>query len=143
MWRAPGAQGSYRKDSGSALQHSQGPQFAATLAGQTALPFGQRLRATKRGQRTVLTPKLCGISVAFGTASFFMTDNDKTVRVDVCQRLLASLEEPMPMTKALYVKRLLRYRARFAQIASAKYDEGQFDTEVNVRVVRISASDLH
>jgi hypothetical protein len=90
----------------------------------------------------VLTPKLCGISVAFGTASFFMTDNDKTVRVDVCQRLLASLEEPMPMTKAQYVNRLQRYRARFAQIASAKYDEGLFDTEVNVLVVRISASDL-
>jgi hypothetical protein len=90
----------------------------------------------------VLTPKLCGISVAFGTASFFMTDNDKTVRVDVCQRLLASLEEPMPMTKAQYAKRLQRYRARFAQIASAKYDEGLFDAEVNVLVVRISASDL-
>ena len=58
-------------------------------------------------------------------------------------RLLASLEEPMPMTKAQYVKRLLRYRARFAQIASAKYDEGLFDSEVNVLVVRISASDLN
>jgi hypothetical protein len=67
--------------------------------------------------------KACGISVAFGTASFFMTDNQRTVRVDVCQRLL-------------------RYRARFAQIASAKYDEGQFASEVNVLVVRITAGDL-
>ena len=90
----------------------------------------------------MLTLKVCGISVAFGTASFFMLDQDKTVRVDVCQRLLASLDEPVPTTKAQFAKRLLRYRSRFAQIASAKYDEGQFDLEVNVFVVRISALDL-
>lgn len=90
----------------------------------------------------MLTLKVCSVSVAFGTASFFMTDNDKTVRVDVCQRLLASLEEPAPTSRAQYAKRLLRYRSRFAQIASAKYDEGQFDLEVNVFVVRISAVDL-
>jgi hypothetical protein len=90
----------------------------------------------------VLTLKVCSVSVAFGTASFFMTDNDKTVRVDVCQRLLASLEQPAPTSRAQYAKRLLRYRSRFAQIASAKYDEGQFDLEVNVFVVRISAVDL-
>ena len=97
----------------------------------------------QRGQCAVLTLKVCGISVAFGTASFFMLDQDKTVRVDVCQRLLASLEEPVPTTKAQFAKRLLRYRSRFAQIASAKYDEGQFDLEVNVFVVRITALDLH
>lgn len=90
----------------------------------------------------MLTLKVCSVSVAFGTASFFMVDNERTVRVDVCQRLLASLEEPVPTTKAQYAKRLLRYRARFAQIASAKYDEGLFDFEVNVFVVRISALDL-
>jgi lysyl-tRNA synthetase class II len=89
-----------------------------------------------------LNLKACGISVAFGTASFFMTDNERTVRVDVCQRLLASLEEPVPSSKAQYAKRLLRYRARFAQIASAKYDEGLFASEVNVLVVRITAGDL-
>ena len=90
----------------------------------------------------MLTLKVCGVSVAFGTASFFMTDAEKTVRVDVCRRLLASLEEPAPTTRAQYAKRLLRYRSRFAQIASAKYDEGQFDLEVNVFVVQISALDL-
>ena len=89
-----------------------------------------------------LSLKVCGISVAFGTASFFMTDHHRTVRVDVCQRLLASLEEPAPTSKAQYAKRLLRYRARFAQIASAKYNEGQVDFEVNVLVVRITARDL-
>jgi hypothetical protein len=89
-----------------------------------------------------LNLKACGISVAFGTASFFMTDNERTVRVDVCQRLLASLEEPAPSSKAQYAKCLLRYRARFAQIASAKYDEGLFASEVNVLVVRITAGDL-
>jgi hypothetical protein len=90
----------------------------------------------------MLNVKMCGTSVAFGTASFFMTDNDRTVRVDVCQRLLASLEEPAPTSKAQYASRLLRYRSRFAQIASVKYDEGRFDFEVNVRVVRITADDL-
>ena len=90
----------------------------------------------------MLNLKVCGVSVAFGTASFFMTDNDRTVRVDVCQRLLASLEEPTPSGKAQYADRLLRYRPRFAQIASAKYDEGRFGSEVNVLVVRITADDL-
>jgi hypothetical protein len=90
----------------------------------------------------VLSLKVCGISVAFGTASFFMSDSQRTVRVDVCQRLLASLEQPAPISKAQYAKRLLRYRARFAEIASAKYNEGQVDFEVNVLVVRISARDL-
>jgi len=85
---------------------------------------------------------MCGTSIAFGTASFFMTDDTRTVRVDVCQRLLASLEEPVPSSRAQYASRLLRYRSRFAQIASAKYDEGRFDFEVNVRVVRITADDL-
>ena len=91
----------------------------------------------------MLTLKVCGISVAFDTASFFMTDKERTVRVDVCQRLLASLEEPVPASRSDYATRLLRYRTRFAQIASAKYDEGQFATEVNVLVVRITDHDLN
>jgi len=90
----------------------------------------------------VLTLKGCDVSVAFGTASFFMMDSSKTVRVDVCQRLLASLEQPAPTTKAQYSKRLLTYRTRLAQIASAKYDEGEFEPEVNVLVVRLTAQDL-
>ena len=90
----------------------------------------------------MLTFKGCDVSVAFGTASFFMMDNNKIVRVDVCQRLLAGLEEPAPTTRAQYTRRLLSYRARLAQIASAKYDEGEFELEVNVLVVRLTAQDL-
>ena len=90
----------------------------------------------------MLTFKGCDVSVAFGTASFFMMDSNKIVRVDVCQRLLASLGEPSPTTKAQYSERLLSYRTRLAQIASAKYDEGEFELEVNVRVVRLTAEDL-
>jgi hypothetical protein len=97
----------------------------------------QRQEAT-----SVLTLKGCDVSVAFGTASFFMMDSSKTVRVDVCQRLLASLEEPAPTTKDQYSKRLPTYRTRLAQIASAKYDEGEFKLEVNVLVVRLTAQDL-
>ena len=92
--------------------------------------------------RQVLTLRQNAISDAFGTVSFFMTDNDKTLRVDVCQQLLASLERPRPTTKQAYVERLLSYRSELAQIATAKYEEGQFQREVNVLVVRVTASDL-
>jgi hypothetical protein len=109
---------------------------------RTPAPNAPRAARQLKKATPVLSLKVCGISVAFGTASFFMTDNQRTVRVDVCQRLLASLEEPAPSSKAQYAKRLLRYRARFAEIASAKYNEGQVDFEVNVLVVRISARDL-
>jgi len=71
-----------------------------------------------------------------------MTDNGKTVRVDVCQQLLAGLEQPAPTSKAQYAKRLLRYRARLAHIAAAKYDEGQYGFDLNVLVVQITADDL-
>src|SRR5262249_20020694 len=109
---------------------------------RTPAPNSPRASRELKTATPVLSLKLCGISVAFGTASFFMTDNQRTVRVDVCQRLLASLEEPAPTSKAQYAKRLLRYRTRFAQIATVKYNEGQVDFEVNVLVVRIGARDL-
>ena len=109
---------------------------------RTRAPNAPRAARQLKKAAPVLSLKVCGISVAFGTASFFMTDSQRTVRVDVCQRLLASLEQPAPASKAQYAKRLLRYRARFAEIASVKYHEGQVDFEVNVLVMRISARDL-
>jgi hypothetical protein len=83
------------------------------------------------------------VSVAFGVVSFFMTDEKRTIRVDVSQDLLARLEgPPPPVSKAGYVEVLTRHRRRFAEIAAAKYDEGQYEPEVNVLVVLIAANDF-
>ena len=80
--------------------------------------------------------------VAFGTVSFFMADDQRTVRVDVSKELLASLAEPPPKSHDDYIARLLRHRSLFEQIAAAKYDEGRFHGEVRVLVVRIDETDL-
>ena len=89
-----------------------------------------------------LVVKSWAISVAFGTVSFFMADDDKTVRVDVGQDVLARIEGSPPKTQDAYRKRLTRYMQQFAQIAAFKYDEGLYEPEVNVLVVRITATDL-
>ena len=82
------------------------------------------------------------VSVAFGVASFFMADDKKTVRVDVEKDLLARIEGAAPTSKGAYIERLSRHRQLFAQIAEAKYDDGQYEPEVGVFVVRITAGDL-
>jgi hypothetical protein len=55
-----------------------------------------------------LTFRSHAISVAFGTASFFMADENKTIRVDVPQGLLAGIEGPPPPTQGAYRERLVR-----------------------------------
>ena len=89
-----------------------------------------------------LTRKSRDISVAFGTASFFMADDDKTVRVDVDQGLLACIESPGPSTADGYRERLQRHRRQFTRIALLKYRAGLFKPEVRVLVVSITARDL-
>jgi hypothetical protein len=89
-----------------------------------------------------LAVKSRAVSDAFGVVSFFMADEDRTVRVDVARDVLARVGDPPPNSKATYVERLLRNRRLFAQIAAAKYDEGQYSPEVKVLVVRITADDL-
>ena len=81
-------------------------------------------------------------SVAFGTVSFFMADDDKTIRVDVPQDILARTEGPLPFSKHEFVERLKLYRRHFAQIATLKYLGGFYVPEVNVLVVRITDDDL-
>jgi len=90
----------------------------------------------------VLTVKSRAISAAFGVVSFFMSDEHRTIRVDVARDVLARVGDSPPNSKATYVERLLRYKRLFAQIAAAKYEEGQYSVEVNVLVVRITADDL-
>ena len=82
------------------------------------------------------------ISVAFGTASFFMAEDDKTIRVDVDQDVLARIEDPAPRTRDAYKERLTRHRRQFTRIAVLKYRAGFYKPEVRVLVVSITADDL-
>jgi hypothetical protein len=90
----------------------------------------------------MLALKAWAVSVAFGTVSFFMADDDRTIRVDVSQALLAQIDGPLPKSKDGYVERIARHRGLFAKIAAGKYDAGQYRPEVNVLVVRIDVDDL-
>ena len=80
--------------------------------------------------------------VAFGTVSFFMADDQRTVRVDVSQELLARIATPPPGSHDGYIARLQRHRSLFEQIAATKYEEGRFHSEVRVLVVQITDGDL-
>jgi hypothetical protein len=82
------------------------------------------------------------VSVAFGTVSFFMADENRTIRVDIPKELLARIEDPPAVSKEEYVARLARHRRHFAQIAALKYLGGLYVPEVNVLVVRITDEDL-
>jgi hypothetical protein len=89
-----------------------------------------------------LALKSRAVSFAFGVGSFFLADGAITVRVDVSNDLLARLAGPEAQSKAMLADLLVRHRAELAQIAAAKYDEGEYLSEVNVLVVRIDARDL-
>jgi hypothetical protein len=89
-----------------------------------------------------LVLKSRAISVAFGTVSFFMADDDKTIRVDVDQHLLADTDAPTPRTRDAYKARLTLHRRQLARIAGRKYRTGFYKPEVRVLVVSITADDL-
>ena len=80
--------------------------------------------------------------VAFGTVSFFMADDQRTVRVDVSQELLANIASPPPKSHEGYITRLQRHRSLFERIAAAKYYKGLFHHEVRVLVVQITEADI-
>jgi hypothetical protein len=82
------------------------------------------------------------VSFAFGVGSFFLADENTTVRVDVSSDLLVQLAGSESLSKAELVDQLVRHRAQLAQIAAAKYDEGEYQPEVNVLVVRIEPRDV-
>ncbi len=82
------------------------------------------------------------VSVAFGTVSFYMVDQDETVRVDVSQDLLARVDGFPPTGKRGYIERLERHKYLFAHIAAFKYLKRDYEPEVRVPVVRITADDL-
>jgi hypothetical protein len=82
------------------------------------------------------------VSFAFGVGSFFLADGNTTIRVDVSNDLLARLGGPQADSRAGLMERLVRHRTQLAQIAAAKYDEGEYQPEVNVLVVRIDPHDV-
>ena len=89
-----------------------------------------------------LALKSRAVSFAFGVGSFFLADGNCTVRVDVSTDLLTRLAGSEPPSKAGLMDQLVRHRAQLAQIAAAKYDEGEYRSEVNVLVVRIDPHDV-
>lgn len=80
--------------------------------------------------------------VAFGTVSFFMNDNDKIIRIDVGQDLLAKIDNGAPASRADYIDRCERHKRFFTRLATLKYHAGKYEPEVNVLVVRIDEDDL-
>ena len=89
-----------------------------------------------------LTLKTTAISVAFGTASFFMADEERTVRVDIGKELLARVEGPPLKSTRDFAARLAHRKDEFVRIATLKYNGGLYKAEVNVLVVRITEEDL-
>jgi hypothetical protein len=83
-----------------------------------------------------------GAIIAFGTVSFFMTDDKKTIRVDVGQELLKSIEGAPPRSNGSDIERCERHKHFFARLAARKYYMGQYVPEVRVLVVRITEDDL-
>ena len=81
--------------------------------------------------------------VLFNTVSFFMSDEEKVVRVDIGQDLLSSIDGAPP-ARSLdgYIDRCERHRGFFARLAARKYQAGQYMKEVKVLVVRITEEDL-
>jgi hypothetical protein len=83
-----------------------------------------------------------GPIVSFGIVSFFMADDEKTVRVDIGQDLLSSLGAVPPQSVRGYIDRCERHKRFFAQLAARKYDAGQYFPEVKVLVVTITEDDF-
>jgi hypothetical protein len=105
---------------------------AKTEKCRAAMPlYGRALVSTSRE-----------IIASFGSVSFFMADEESIVRVDVSRELLTRLESPSPKSTKQYISSLSRYQRYFQEIAGAKYDDGEYEPEGRVLVVRITDADL-
>jgi len=78
---------------------------------------------------------------AFEEFSFPMLDGDNVVRIDVPRRLLEDIDRSLRRTPAGYLAALEEHRSRIEQIASAKYDEGDYLRYANSSVVPIKQTD--
>ena len=72
--------------------------------------------------------------------SFVMLDGDNFVRVDVHRTLLERITSRY--TASEHLAALGEHRSALERIASEKYDQGEFCSFANSRVVPIAAADL-
>lgn len=73
--------------------------------------------------------------------SFLMLDGEKLVRIDVHRRLLEDITGLRSRSSAAYLAALEEHRGRLEQIASAKYDSGDYLRYANSSVVPITKTD--
>jgi uncharacterized protein DUF1488 len=88
-----------------------------------------------------LTPTTPDAVCDSGTISFLMLDGESFVRVDVHQTLLQPLA-PARSDAMAYLTAFDAHRRAIEKIASAKYDEGDFCSFANCRVVPVGPADL-
>jgi len=87
-----------------------------------------------------LTPTTPDAVCDSGTISFLMLDGESFVRVDVHQTLLRPIAPAR--SDADYLTAFDAHRRAIEKIASAKYDEGDFCSFANFRVVPVGPADL-
>ena len=87
-----------------------------------------------------LTPTTPDAICDVDAVSFVMLDGDSFVRVDVQRALLERLTSRC--SKAEHLAAFHEHKSAIEQIASAKYDQGDFRNFANSRVVPIAASDM-
>ena len=72
---------------------------------------------------------------------FTMTDGEAAVRVEVQRDLLVAIGGQGQNSPALQLTILEEHRAQVERVASAKYDEGNYQRYANGCVVRITRAD--
>ena len=78
---------------------------------------------------------------AFEEISFLMVDGERVVRVDVHRALLAGISKSPRRSPQGYLAALEEHRNSIEQIASAKYDEGDYLRYANSTVVPVGMAD--
>jgi hypothetical protein len=87
-----------------------------------------------------LTPTTPDAICDVDAISFVMLDGDSFVRVDVPRTLLQQMTSRC--SAAQHLAAVDEHRSAIEQIASAKYDQGDFRSFANSRVVHIASADL-
>jgi hypothetical protein len=93
------------------------------------------------GPAVPLTPTTHAAIDAFEEISFLMVDGERIVRVDVHRTLLAGIAKSLRRSPQGYLAALEEHRNSIEQIASAKYDEGDYRRYANSTVVPVGMAD--
>jgi len=96
---------------------------------------------TLGGPPVPLTPTTHAAIDAFEEISFLMVDGERLVRVDVHRALLAGIAKSPRRSPKSYLAALEEHRNSIEQIASAKYDEGDYHRYANSTVVPVGMAD--